>query len=475
MPKSDFSFETPDTACASCCVFNKHPQHLQASGMILEKSDLEDDTHYKNMDYMRNDKTKSMTKGTDTINMSFIDKFQAGRYTTEVLVDNSKGEIGKERSFVDYAPLVFRRIRNEILEMSDDEYIRSIIPRTEKAQRGVLDAKYGEGQSGAFFYFTHDSRFLVKTISSHEVQLMLDILPEYEKYLRDNKDTLITRCLGIHSCTMYASVKYFVVMENVFIAKLKPHEVYDLKGSWQGRYTHHGPRTGKTMKDLDLKRFIILSKRNLKFITKQLAKDTQFLADHQIMDYSLLLGIYHMTMATDNPMTYSQGLDEMKERLEEYAGGVRAQITEGPGIYYMGVIDTLQKYNWKKKLERFFKVYVQRKDRNAISCMDPQQYRSRFLIYMKAIMIDDNAYYRELKLSPRELKQQTVFVYPPHKIVDNNMRQMTRHGMRSIIVVEDENEVVNDNSIPSFEVEVPDTTAKMILSMPITLKKFKKR
>lgn len=43
-----------------------------------------------------------------------------------------------------------------------------------------------------------------------------------------------------------------------------------------------------------------------------------------------------------------------------YAGGVQAQVIEGPGIYYMGIIDALQKYTWKKKLETLIKTYVQR-------------------------------------------------------------------------------------------------------------------
>lgn len=36
--------------------------------------------------------------------------------------------------------------------------------------------------------------------------------------------------------------------------------------------------------------------------------------------------------------------------------GIRAAIVEGPGMFYFGIIDVLQEWNWSKKLERFFKV-----------------------------------------------------------------------------------------------------------------------
>ena len=50
-------------------------------------------------------------------------------------------QIGKQRQFVDFAPLLFRYIRIKLLDMSDEEYKRSIIPQTEQQQKDVLDAK----------------------------------------------------------------------------------------------------------------------------------------------------------------------------------------------------------------------------------------------------------------------------------------------------------------------------------------------
>ena len=71
----------------------------------------------------------------------------------------------------------------------------------------VLDVKYGQGKSGAFFYFTWDSRFIVKTVSKDEVKYMLSMLRGYVGHLEHNRDTVISRIVGIHSCKFYNIVE----------------------------------------------------------------------------------------------------------------------------------------------------------------------------------------------------------------------------------------------------------------------------
>ena len=44
---------------------------------------------------------------------------------------------------------------------------------------------------------------------------------------------------------------------------------------------------------MDLHKFVILREKHRKRLLEQLEKDTKFLASHDIMDYSLLLGNYY--------------------------------------------------------------------------------------------------------------------------------------------------------------------------------------
>eukprot|EP01083_Nonionella_stella_P238297 835124_1 len=220
----------------------------------------------------------------------------------------------KQREFVDYAPLIFRYIRNNVIGITGIEYKASIISSTAKTQLKVLKkCTFGEGQSGAFFYVTHDSKFIVKTIKKSEVKVLILILKDYVHYLEQNPQTILARFVGLHSIKIYGVTAYFVVMENVFAARLKPTEMYDLKGSWVGRVTAHGLLDGSTMKDSDLKRHIILNDEQRRAVLHQLSRDTQFLS-----------------------------------------------------IYYFGIIDALQSYSWRKRLERWMKIHIMRMDAKGI-------------------------------------------------------------------------------------------------------------
>jgi 1-phosphatidylinositol-4-phosphate 5-kinase len=58
----------------------------------------------------------------------------------------------------------------------------------------------------------------------------------------------------------------------------------------------------------------------------------------------------------------------------------------GPGFYYIGIIDILQQWNTQKKLERFWKVHVQRCDPNGLSAIDPVRYQRRFEAKLREII-----------------------------------------------------------------------------------------
>ena len=116
---------------------------------------------------------------------------------------SSSGRHRVEREFTDYAPLIFKYVRQQIIGIGHLDYIWSIIPENEEDQLRVLDVQYGEGKSGAFFYSTWDSRFIVKTVSSTEVDYLLSFLKDYVHHLEHNRNTVLSRIVGVHSCKFY--------------------------------------------------------------------------------------------------------------------------------------------------------------------------------------------------------------------------------------------------------------------------------
>jgi 1-phosphatidylinositol-4-phosphate 5-kinase len=48
----------------------------------------------------------------------------------------------------------------------------------------VFKAGEGAGASGSFFFFSHDNRFLIKTLLSEEKQKMLAMLDDYVSHIK---------------------------------------------------------------------------------------------------------------------------------------------------------------------------------------------------------------------------------------------------------------------------------------------------
>jgi hypothetical protein len=70
-------------------------------------------------------------------------------------------------------------------------------------------------------------------MSGDDIDTLVDVLPEYERYVTSNAGTFITRFLLCVEIRLYTSTMWFVVMNNVFEVAMSTgkdiHERYDLK------------------------------------------------------------------------------------------------------------------------------------------------------------------------------------------------------------------------------------------------------
>jgi hypothetical protein len=222
--------------------------------------------------------------------------------------------------FVDYAPLVFQRIRAGF-GIRHEDYLKSVGPEQLLGNMilgnlSSLSELSSEGKSGAFFYYTADGKYMMKTVTPKEHTLLKKMLRSYFHHLQQNPGTLICRFLGLH-CLRVQKFKralpkpkafgrsntknyvvqklYFVVMGNMFNTPFEIHRRYDLKGSWVGRVTppdYHDPSTA--LKDVDFtnaNETIQVGGDRRAELVAQIERDSEFLRDNAIIDYSLLLGI----------------------------------------------------------------------------------------------------------------------------------------------------------------------------------------
>ncbi|KEP46380.1 phosphatidylinositol-4-phosphate 5-kinase [Rhizoctonia solani 123E] len=132
--------------------------------------------------------------------------------------------------FKDYAPWVFRSLREEHFALDPADYLVSLTGKYILSEVGL------PGKSGSFFYYSRDYRFIIKTIHHAEHKFLRKILPKYYAHIASNPHTLLLRFYGLHRVKLPHGRKiHFVVMNNLFPAHLDIHETYDLKGSTVGR------------------------------------------------------------------------------------------------------------------------------------------------------------------------------------------------------------------------------------------------
>lgn len=164
----------------------------------------------------------------------------------------------------------------------------------------VFKAGEGAGASGSFFFFSHDRRFIIKTMTSAELKLFLKMLPDYELHLNENPQSIISRIYGVYTIRMQkiATVNLMLMANTLMFRNSSNIErIFDLKGSTVSREVKIDSKTknSTTLKDTNYLKiqkehelFNLMEDDNIK-MNSILKADVKFLQDQGIMDFSLLL------------------------------------------------------------------------------------------------------------------------------------------------------------------------------------------
>jgi 1-phosphatidylinositol-4-phosphate 5-kinase len=371
----------------------------------------------------------------------------------------------KSFKFKDYCPHIFKMLR-QMFDIDPTDYQMELCGNFQYLEF------ISNSKSGQFFFYSHDQRYMVKTMTKTESKLLRKILPQYYGYIRKHPWSLLTKYFGMHRVKPHRRKKiYFLIMGSVFFSKpgLEIHEQYDLKGSTVGRRSQKNETMKKDLDLIESGTFVQIGRERAKMFRMQIQMDTDFLRKNQIMDYSLLLGIHHrdrdartykstkslspaprhsekdkipkhpvyvdwcskseevlisMTNTQQisqptkkpkptlvqlnqsqhykftNPLTRRFIIPEMINDTEVRSSEAREEVSDeapknpftsnyggmffqdlqtgrlGNKIYFVGIIDILQKYNRHKRLENFVKSRMN--DSEAISSVDPNSYSRRF-------------------------------------------------------------------------------------------------
>lgn len=207
-------------------------------------------------------------------------------------------------SFKDYAPKVFKKIREECTPLSEIEYLEEIAAN-QKFREFISNSRSGE-----FFFYSYNGRFMIKTISKAECDFLRHNVKMYHQHLIKFPKSLLTRVYGVHRVKIKGKSLKFVVMANVFFTPKYIHAIFDLKGS-RGRTRMATPKdfarapteraTSTVLKDNDfVDRDIQLriGAEKAAELKETIKNDIEFLQKLKVVDYSMLLGIHYADRPT---------------------------------------------------------------------------------------------------------------------------------------------------------------------------------
>lgn len=241
--------------------------------------------------------------------------------------------------------------------------------------------------------------------------------------LNQNPHTLLPKFFGMYMYQCNQKNIRVIIMNNLLPSNIKMHMKFDLKGSTFKRKAgkHERSKSSPTYKDLDfmelLPEGLMLEAETYNALITTMRRDCRVLESFRIMDYSLLIGIHNLDQSAKEQAESISGVSPTKEqarreaerKMQQYAtkqklvsgpmesiqaqtepideqdhlppGGIPARNHKGERLLlYLGIIDILQSYRMRKKIEHVFKAMLH--DGDTVSVHRPGFYAHRFLDFM---------------------------------------------------------------------------------------------
>ncbi|ANB11251.1 1-phosphatidylinositol-4-phosphate 5-kinase [Sugiyamaella lignohabitans] len=250
-----------------------------------------------------------------------------------------------------YSPIVYQSIRS-LCGIDCHEFLNSFVLQSD------LTKTKSPGKSGSDFLFTPDGKYIIKTIKrkEHNVIANSEFLADYYNHMKAHPSTQLPFYLGNYTLVAGGKKTHFIIMKNLL--QKETQLIYDLKGSTHDRRA--GPRKDNrgrvVFKDLDWTdkhEAISMSREDRDKLLVQVSEDVEFLKRHNIMDYSLLVGLQSGTRTCQQPV--------------------------------IGMIDTLCPFSWRKKAETISKSLIF--GSSAIDVVHPSKYGARFLNFVQSAVV----------------------------------------------------------------------------------------
>jgi hypothetical protein len=222
---------------------------------------------------------------------------------------------------------------------------------------------------------------------------------------------LIALAVGLFKFNFGGRRVYLIVFENICNATripktaFAPLQIFDLKGRIpkKDKALKNVGVEGHINKDKDLNRKFSMNPVLFERFHAQLERDVAFLRHNNLMDYSILIGVARRTQTEPIPIVEEPG----RPFFRSHFGG-RLADDQASEIYYIGIIDYLTDYNYKKKIAHRCKRFLWQP--RELSTIEAPLYAHRLLTYAKTIVVRVG---ENVQWVPGDFDYQTPKALPP--------------------------------------------------------------
>jgi Phosphatidylinositol-4-phosphate 5-Kinase len=289
--------------------------------------------------------------------------------------------------FTIYYPILFKEIIDSSYRKISIKESLDIFKNEDRIRKA---GESGGGASGELFMFSHNNRFVLKTATHQEIKVFNQIMVDYKEHFKRCPDSQISRIYGLFDFTFRESDKSIklILIENIcplnseFILRK-----YDLKGSKHARKVMKShkeftkdSRIDKVLKDLDFletETEIHIEHNVRTALFSAIQADVEFFSRHGIIDYSVILAVVD-----------KRGVESLEQfgELKIKNPHILRSATDPDRLYFIGIIDYFQLYDFKKALERFFKRLSKCNPGLDTSSQPPKIYSARFSTFIEKII-----------------------------------------------------------------------------------------
>ncbi|OCK85441.1 SAICAR synthase-like protein [Lepidopterella palustris CBS 459.81] len=213
-----------------------------------------------------------------------------------------------------YKAALFKKLRNDVWKIDEDEYKESFRSGKRKNGSGGLISKGDLGYSGSTFFATRNGKYLIKSLSRRfEQSFFRDrLLDPYTAHMSTYPTSLLVRITDL-LCTpspalgtlLGTTPSHHIVMENILSGQLsrpkpeqKKWETYDLKPNdyfYPERDVAGGVLVPESVKERLIDKFedkVRVGIDEKEDLVSMLVQDTKILQEANALDYSLFLVRY---------------------------------------------------------------------------------------------------------------------------------------------------------------------------------------